>query len=1034
MRSNHEINLEAWYGALRRWLQQGQGWGLWDFAVDLEPVFRSLPNIPTNATSAHDDARISGGLRGLISGNRNVLAQQVAARDLREPDAPAATKPPAFYRSAEPSELCIQMPRELDVTPVLSEQLYSSLGRFSEPIAFELIANSDSISIQLATDQVFAEFVTGQLKTFLPSISVSKRAGFLKSTFAETRPHVIIDFGLSKGFSFTLSTFKSFNTDPLAGLLGALSNLNRPEKAAVQVLFKPVRYAWVDELMKVSSNADFRKTVQDHDPALLAQLKDKLGSPLFAVSIRLLVEAEDLRRCWVIAKRVGGGLGQFADPSGNELIALDNKGNSDANHRLSIFNRTSYRSGMLLNAAELSSIAHFPSSSVQIEKLNRVSSKTKAMPALASGHRLTLGTNTHDGISRAVTLSDEQRTRHVHIVGSTGSGKSTLLLDLVRQDIDADVGVCVLDPAGDLVDAIVATIPQRRIKDVVLFDPSDSEHPIGLNILRANSDLERTLLSSDLVAAFRRMSTSWGDLMDAVLANAVLATLEKPDGTLFDLKRFLVEKDFRNESLKLVRDEAVRYFWSNEFPLLRGNPQSSILIRLDAFLRQRLIRNIVCQRNSKLNFREIMDERKILLVKLSQGMIGIENSHLLGTLFVTKLHQIALSRQDANERPFFAVYIDEFHNFIVPSIEAILSGIRKYNISLTLSHQEFRQLQSRNSEVASSVLSNCYTRICFRLGDADADRFAGGFTEFDARSLQNLGIGEAICRIERAEYDFNLKTRLRPEIESEQAELVRTEVQKHSRQVYAASTAEIERDLTLGQTFTSQTTIAIDETMKIEPSAPTVDSLPDLAVSKASKRGSEFDSESTRAAAGGDRPTQSASPESREHRYLQKIVKRIGEDQGFVAVIEKAVFGGIGKVDVALENEGYKLACEIAVTNTTEYEVQNIRKCLSSGFDQMVVLSTDTRHLKNIRKQAELVLSPVHLSKVHFLEPENFHLFLESLAVKESFGNSASQKIRGFTVTNSVRDGSDADNASRKDVVSDILLRAARRRSRAEDE
>ena len=319
--------------------------------------------------------------------------------------------------------------------------------------------------------------------------------------------------------------------------------------------------------------------------------------------------------------------------------------------------------------------------------------------------------------------------------------------------------MCVIDPAGDLIDAVCASLPDSRLDDTILFDPADTEFPIGFNVLQGHSDLEKTLIASDLVAAFRRMATSWGDVMDATLANAVLAILESDrGGTLLDLKRFLVEKSFRDEFLNSVNDDNVRYFWTNEFPLVAGKPQASILIRLDQFLRQRIIRNIVCQKDNKLDFRSIMDDRKVLLVKLSQGMIGVENAHLLGTLIVTKLHQIALSRQDTTTRPFFAAYFDEFHNFVGPSIEPILSGIRKYNIGLALHHQGFRQVQSQSQEVAASVIANCYTRICFRLGDVDADRFAGGFSYFEAADLQNLGIGEAIVRVERADNDFNLKT------------------------------------------------------------------------------------------------------------------------------------------------------------------------------------------------------------------------------------------------------------------------------------
>jgi hypothetical protein len=209
---------------------------------------------------------------------------------------------------------------------------------------------------------------------------------------------------------------------------------------------------------------------------------------------------------------------------------------------------------------------------------------------------------------------------------------------MIEQDLKTNQGLCVIDPHGDLIDSVIAHVPENRLKDVILFDPSDAEFPIGFNILQAGSELEKTLLSSDLIATFRRMSTSWGDVMDSVLANAILAFVESSrGGTLFDLKRFLIEKDFRLEFLKTVEDDTVRYFWLNEFPLIAGKPQSSILIRLDAFLRQKLVRNIVCQKENKINWREVMDNRKVLLIKLSQGAIGEENAFLLGTMLVSKL-------------------------------------------------------------------------------------------------------------------------------------------------------------------------------------------------------------------------------------------------------------------------------------------------------------------------------------------------------------------------------------------------------------
>src|SRR5262249_6373010 len=216
-----------------------------------------------------------------------------------------------------------------------------------------------------------------------------------------------------------------------------------------------------------------------------------------------------------------------------------------------------------------------------------------------------------------------------------------------------------------------------------------------------HSELERTLLASDLVSVFRRLSTSWGDQMTSVLGNAVLAFLESDrGGTLADLRRFLIEPDFRREFLTTVRDREIVYYWQKEFSFLAGRPQAPLLTRLDTFLRPKTIRYIVAQKDSRLDLRRAMDEGGVVLARLSQGAIGEENAYLLGTLLVSKLQQLAMSRQEQreSERRNFYLYIDEFQNFITPSMASILSGARKYRLGLILAHQDLRQLSSEDTQ------------------------------------------------------------------------------------------------------------------------------------------------------------------------------------------------------------------------------------------------------------------------------------------------------------------------------------------------
>jgi len=315
-------------------------------------------------------------------------------------------------------------------------------------------------------------------------------------------------------------------------------------------------------------------------------------------------------------------------------------------------------------------------------------------PAIATGHPFILGTNIHQGREAEVSVSAEQRLKHTHVIGATGTGKSTLLLSLITQDIEQGNGFAVLDPHGDLIESVLSRVPENRTNDVVLIDPSDTAFPVAFNILTAHSEIEKDILSSDLVAVFRRFSTSWGDQMNSVLANAILAFLENErGGTLMDLRRFLVEKEFREGYLRTVTDPHIAYYWQKEYPLLKSTSIGPILTRLDTFLRPKPIRYMVAQRRG-LDFEKILNTKKILLIKLAQGLIGDENSYILGTTFVSKIYQAAMARQAKakDERSNFYLYVDEFQNFITPSMSAILSGARKYHLGLILAHQDMQQL------------------------------------------------------------------------------------------------------------------------------------------------------------------------------------------------------------------------------------------------------------------------------------------------------------------------------------------------------
>ena len=586
---------------------------------------------------------------------------------------------------------------------------------------------------------------------------------------------------------------------------------------------------------------------------------------------------------------------------------------------------TTHRSGSLLAISELQQLIELPGRSIVSPLILRSTGSTKAAPATSTNQSFVLGINDHEGDRNVVGLSVQERLKHCYVIGASGTGKSTLLLNMAEQDLSAGHGFAVLDPHGDLIDEILARVPDDRINDVILFDPADADFPIGFNVLRSSSDLERTLLSSDLVAVFKRFSSSFGDQMETVLANAILAFIERPEGgTLLDLRQFLLNKAFRDRCLRTVKDREVTEYWKREFPLLRGNPQASILTRLNGFLRPRTIRNMVAQKNSGIDMRMIMDEGKILLAKLSQGLIGEENSYILGSLLVTQISQASASRQNtsaAARREFF-LYLDEFHHFITPSITTLLSGARKYGLGLTLAHQDLRQIKSRDDNLLSSVLGNAFTRLAFRVGEDDARTLAGGLSTFQAVDLQNLGTGECIGRIERPANDFNLRTVRSTRVADGLAESRHRLIVRNTRNKYASTRADVEAILDVSY----------------DDGVPEVLQGPDVGSSSETRR------ERPRKAAAGTTNEMPSVPGrgGAQHKYLQSLVAKLATDCGFVAEIEKRVLDGHGHIDVALKRSDVSIAFEISVTTSIEHEAGNLTKCLAAGFDRVVLLCQDS--------------------------------------------------------------------------------------------
>jgi len=328
---------------------------------------------------------------------------------------------------------------------------------------------------------------------------------------------------------------------------------------------------------------------------------------------------------------------------------------------------------------------------------------------------------------RVFGIKREDRRLHMYILGRTGMGKTTLLLNMILNDVYGEEGLCFIDPHGDAVEKLLDYTPSSRVKDVIYFDPADTEHPIPLNVLGEVDQARKHLLVSNLISIFRKLyGEYWQHRQEHILRNTLLALLEYKDKTtLLDVYKMLTDSRFRKEVLKDIKDPVVKSFWENEFPKylyqFKGEALAPIQNKLGAFLTVPLVRNIVCQKESRLNFREIIDQGRILLVNLAKGKLGEDICSFLGSLIVTKLQLASLSRIDIPEekRRDFYLYLDEFQNFVVPeTFESILSEARKYRLCLILSHQYIGQL---SESLRKAIFGNVGTIIVFPVGPENGE-------------------------------------------------------------------------------------------------------------------------------------------------------------------------------------------------------------------------------------------------------------------------------------------------------------------------
>jgi len=990
------------------WEQYGRGYHLYDKAVSLEPPFVPFQRLRYQA-SRIDDGRVPNIFQRLGKGLHNLLNE--TTNEVSEVPERLATVIQLSEKALR--GISIQFLKQEQVNTSLGVEFINILSVTDYPISFEIIGTKKSITIQLMCYEADYLRVERHLKSYFP-FAILKTVSYAELPFDFEREVALCDFGLEEECMRPINT-ESNTIDNLTSFISQLEYLEADDVAMLQLILQGTTAPWSQNLLYAVSDGKGGSFFSD-DPSMLLSTKEKIAEPLFASVLRIAVQTSTKNRSNYIAKELVRAVVQASTSPYNRLIPLSNEGYDYNGHFRNLFHRTTNRTGMLLNSRELFGFFHIPD--VNSKKLFGREQHTHPVPNQFTSGQYALGVNVHNGDKNVVYVNDTDRLKHTHVIGVTGKGKSTFLVNLFLEDCKSGNGCCIIDPHGDVVDDILHRIPEHRKEDVIIVDPSDTEYPIGFNLLYATTEAEKMVLSSDLVSAFKKQSTSWGDSIHSILSQAINAFLySSKGGTLIELKRFLIEASFRRKFLKTIDDASIRYYWEQEFPLIKRTSLSPLLTRLDTFLRPKVIRSMLVQQRG-LDFRDIIENKKILLIKLAQGLIGEQNSHLLGTFLLSKLNQVAQGRQELNkaQRHPYYVYLDEFHYFINDSISHMLSGARKFGLGLVLAHQDLAQLSYEDQKVANSVLSNPHIRMCFGIGDADAKKLESGFKHFEAEHLTSLNVGNVIARIGSSEQDLTMQTENLLPVNIEQSEGIKAYIVQNSREQYGVPISEVEQLIndalsidnkreTVEKPKLKEKTKLQDEVLISKPISEN-NSVPIQSINLETQKTAYIEQEET-------------SKRNREHHYLQTLIKKQAQDRGFKVTLEKDIAEG-KRIDVVLENEKLNVACEISVTNTVGYEVENIKKCISAKYKPVFMVSKDEKHLHHIKQKALENISKKHHDSLYFVTPDELVEHLNGLQTKNQ---PKTEIVNGFRVKTNFDVTRPTTSSSIRKQLMDIVMR-----------
>ena len=673
----------------------------------------------------------------------------------------------------------------------LSAQLFSTLLGLKVPFALEVAVHHVGEEIH---------FYVG-----IPKGSLDPVRRQIEGVFKEVQVEPIDDYnifnatGVSDGayvkqhysYALPIRTYQEANVDTFASILSGFSKVSElGEGAALQVLIRPapesakksifrmigqLRHGekFEDVLQSGSSTLAIMKKVASGKAAepstpeqprtvnedAVKALESKIAKPLVLANVRIVTSAINPLQSNDLLSGIAHGFAQFSAPFRQELRIAKPKQLQRFLRQYS-FREFDNSSAICLNTEEVASLFHMPTPSLEVPRVKSLESRESPPPENLPTEGTLIGESLFRGDRKKIYLTPQDRMRHVYAIGQTGTGKSTLLVQMALEDIRQGKGVCIIDPHGELVDKTLSLIPEHRYDDVIVFDPADVATPMGLNMLEYDFGRpeQKSFIVDELYGIMDKlydMKTSGGPMFELYMKNAILLLMEdapNEPATLMEIQRLFTDDAYRERKLARIHNPVVIDFWQKEAAKASGehslaNMSAYITSKFNVFTTNDFMRPIIGQPSSAFNFRQAMDEGKILLISLSKGKIGDFNMGLLGMVIVGKILMAALSRTDIPEaeRREFNLYLDEFQNFTTDAISTIFSEARKYALSLTVAHQYIGQMSDK---IKTAVFGNVGSKIILRVGMDDAEVFERDLAPtFTKNDLANLQAGQAYAKL-----------------------------------------------------------------------------------------------------------------------------------------------------------------------------------------------------------------------------------------------------------------------------------------------